>query len=296
MPIWEPEPGETMLARVQVVFATGAATAVKGMRWFRDTERRDIQDRLPGWPAGPEFVARGKSAKGVRGVGGVLGRIGYVAVMIVLTAAGGLGPGPGTLGRPDEPENEVDDFPVLWGDPDSVAATLPWQMDLGRRPRGYRTHLIVTDSRLVVVGFTTSDTIDDEVLWEIDRARVAKVETRDFSAIPLRVKDLAGNQCDLRIDFTDGSWCRVASNYREDLAPYLVGSPELVPLSELTEGQRQRVDRFSENYDLMGDPVVLRLDNGNFRMAGRGAVEVSDFSGMFAPSDLMDSQGSSPGR
>ena len=58
MNIWQTEPGEMLLGRAPVTFATGAAMRVRGMRWFRDTERNDIQNELPGWPEGPSFTAR----------------------------------------------------------------------------------------------------------------------------------------------------------------------------------------------------------------------------------------------
>lgn len=58
MTIWQPEPGETLLGRAPMTFATGAAMRVKGMRWFRDTERNDIQGELPGWPEGPVYTTR----------------------------------------------------------------------------------------------------------------------------------------------------------------------------------------------------------------------------------------------
>jgi hypothetical protein len=41
MNVWKPAPEETLLARVPVTFATGAAMRVRGRRWFRDAERND---------------------------------------------------------------------------------------------------------------------------------------------------------------------------------------------------------------------------------------------------------------
>ncbi len=52
-----------------------------------------------------------------------------------------------------EPRDELEDFPVLWAAPGTLARTLPWRLDPARSDqRRSRTHLIVTDHRLVVVG------------------------------------------------------------------------------------------------------------------------------------------------
>lgn len=48
MGMWKAGPGEKVLARVSVTFATGAAMRVRGRRWFRDEERNDIQGVLDG--------------------------------------------------------------------------------------------------------------------------------------------------------------------------------------------------------------------------------------------------------
>ncbi|CAM5427146.1 hypothetical protein SVIOM342S_02944 [Streptomyces violaceorubidus] len=89
MNMWQPDPGETLVARSPVAFATGTAPQVKGMRWFRDTERTDIQHELAdAGLEGPAFAVRsagGEAAqKTLKGVAKVAG----VAVMALLSAAG----------------------------------------------------------------------------------------------------------------------------------------------------------------------------------------------------------------
>lgn len=81
--IWKPGPGETLLARVPVIFATGAAMRVRGRRWFRDEERNDIQGELDGWPAGPVHRAR---STGVGAVWAAL-RISGLAIGALIVAA-----------------------------------------------------------------------------------------------------------------------------------------------------------------------------------------------------------------
>lgn len=152
---WHPAPGETLLARIPVSFATGAATPVSGMRWFRDDERRDVQAELAGWPEGPVYFARSTASRLARN--GL--KVGLTAALItVVGALGGTGVGDvSTLGRSGDPADEVEDFPVLWAAPGTLARALPWQLDPARRPDTDRTHAIITDRRLVVVGL-----LDDE--------------------------------------------------------------------------------------------------------------------------------------
>ena len=169
MTTWQPAPGETLISRRRVNFATGSATSVSEMRWFRDTERRDIQAELPGWPEGPGFTVRSKSErrlrKGGRFAAGFL-MVAVVGVIEALSSGGSMG-NISTLGSPQEPENEVEDFPVIWAAPGTLARTLPWQLDPGRRPGTYRTHMVVTDGRILVLGLRSdTDVPHDEVLWE----------------------------------------------------------------------------------------------------------------------------------
>ncbi|WP_407560213.1 hypothetical protein [Streptomyces sp. 184] len=240
MAAWQPRQGETLLSRGAVEFATGMAAPVSGMRWFRDTERRDIQQELPGWPEGPTYVVRSRAdqttRRAARGVG-------VVTHSLVVLAAGVLGAvgspfgSPNVRGKSEDPKNEVDDFPAMWGQPGGIARDLPWQLDPARRPANLRTHIIVTDVRLVVVGFPDDDPSRDELLWEADRSVVAQVARKKFSE----------GKRDFTITFTDGSWCRLHS-YDSDCVNRLIlhtGVPsEFVPMDRLTPGERQAVDDF----------------------------------------------------
>ncbi|WP_419666539.1 hypothetical protein [Streptomyces sp. 2-1] len=291
MNIWQPEPGETLLGRAPMTFATGAATQVKGMRWFRDTERNDIQAELPGWPEGPVFTPRstGETAarKTVKGAAMVLG----VAVMAVLSSAGGnvsgsSGPDSGK-DTPDDPENEVEDFPVMWAAPGTLARTLPWQLDPARSDeKRYRTHAIVTDRRLVVVGLPyhkkDSTIIEDEVLWETPRSNISEVEHRDF-------KD--GN--DVKIVFSDGSWCRLSSFRRQKVTGYLIHPFDVVPLDSLTPAQRGAIDNFVATAHArdLGTPVVTRRSSGHYRVEVPVPSELSSFFGSGSRSLVMDTDG-----
>ncbi|MET9535890.1 MULTISPECIES: hypothetical protein [unclassified Streptomyces] len=167
---WKPDARETVLARDSIAFATGAAEAVSGMRWFRDMQGNDIQQQLAGWPAGPSFAARPPAQqRPVRKVGLFGLRALYVVIAGALEGLGGTGsffPGAGDgPGRSQDPANEIEDFPVIQGNSGSIAQGLPWQLDPARCPEGYRTHAVVTDQRVVIVGFQDDDPSQDEVLW-----------------------------------------------------------------------------------------------------------------------------------
>jgi hypothetical protein len=262
MALWTPDTGETILARDAVAFATGTAQRVAGMRWFRNPEREDIQDELPGWPEGPTFSPRKEQKRPVRAAGLFGLQALYVLVIGVLETLAGTGsalpgPGPGP-GRAQEPENEVDDFPVIWAAPDTIARSLPWQLDPARRSEDYRTHVIVTDRRLVVVGLPEGDPRRDEVLWAIERSKITRVERMRFS-------DVGG---EARIHFTDGSWCRLAPpSTREhwSVLRHLAHPTELFPLDALTPRQRKYVDSYLESLPKRAhsvDPVITRRPSG----------------------------------
>ncbi|NKI39888.1 hypothetical protein [Streptomyces physcomitrii] len=291
MPVWQPESAdEYVLGRVPVVFASGAAVAVCGMRWFRDAQRRDIQGELPGWPPGPVFTPKkGAERHGrrvLRGAGRVVGTL----VMAALTG-GGAG-GVSVPGRPEDPPNETADFPVLWGDAGSVARTLPWQLDISRRPRNYRTHLTATDRRLLITGFPHADEIHDEVLWQVDRDAVSSVRRKDFSAFA--GDGYRATRCDMQIAFADESWCRLASHYRDEICEYLVDGAEPVPLNSLSAEQRARVEEFCERHAGEGSALVTLRDDGIYRVDVRDPAKADAFSGMFAASDFMDRTGGDP--
>ncbi|MET8011463.1 hypothetical protein ABZU86_10360 [Streptomyces sp. NPDC005271] len=209
----------------------------------------------------------------------------------VLTGGGGVG-SVSTLGRPQDPANEVEDFPVLWGAPGSLARTLPWQLDPARRGDTLRTHLIVTDRRIVIVGLLKADVIDDEVLWEVGRDQLARVEPKDFSAT--KCNDFNAKQCDVRMDFTDGSWCRLASNYRDEVCEHLTYPLELLSPEALTPGQRRRVDAFTADKTVVDGPVVTRLPDFNYLIQVRTSEEVSVFAGITFLTDVMDRDGEDP--
>ncbi|MEV5955611.1 hypothetical protein AB0M11_17875 [Streptomyces sp. NPDC051987] len=215
---WQPPEGEKLVARAPVSFATGAADRVRGRRWFRDTERRDIQAELPDWPTGPAYRLRSRTGPVVRAVLAVAFLLGVLALAAVSGGNVPSGSGPGgsdSLGRSEDPENEETDFPVLWAAPGTIARTLPWELDPARRPDTDVTHLVLTDRRLLVLG-GLQDPRDpwEEVLWETDLSTVATVERRPFSV---------GGR-DFRITFTDDSWCRLTSLEGESLVSRLTAA------------------------------------------------------------------------
>ncbi|MFF0190072.1 hypothetical protein [Streptomyces sp. NPDC005244] len=242
MTIWQPAANEAQLARVAVSFATGDATPVAGMRWFRDTERRDIQNELPDWPEGPGFAVRGKNERrlrsGARFGAGVL----LVATLGVLESLAGSGStgNAATLGTSEEPENEVEDFPVMWAAPGTLARALPWQLDPARRPETDRTHLVVTNRRIVVLGLLDdANDLFDEVLWETERSNIACAERKEFCRYDK----------DFTITFTDGSWCRLAgqnSDCRNSVTRALEDPLSLMSQAELTPGQQRAVHKLLE--------------------------------------------------
>lgn len=292
MDTWQPEPGETLLSRTYVTFATGEATRVKGMRWFRDTERRDIQGELPGWPEGPVYVAHSTGGSVARraGKGGLIALGG--AVMAALSSAGGnvsggSGPGSGS-DTPDDPADEVQDFPVMWAAPGSVARTLPWQLDPARSPeKHYRTHAIVTDRRLVVVGFPYSrkndGVIDDEVLWEVPRPRISRVEPKPFK-----------DGTDVKVVFDDDSWCRLRAVTPEKFTRYLRHPLDLIAIDLLTSEQRATVENFVAESPASPDhgaPVVTRHPCGHYHVTFLRSYEVDSFFGLSENDMLMDAEG-----
>ncbi|MEW2162905.1 hypothetical protein AB0912_07880 [Streptomyces sp. NPDC007084] len=259
MTLWLPDANETLIARVAVGFATGAATPVANMRWFRDTERRDIQDELRGWPEGPRFIARGESdrrlRKGAKFGAGVL----LVATLGVLESLAGSGStgNAATLGSPDEPENEVEDFPVMWAAPNTLARTLPWQLDPARRPKTNRTHLVVTDRRVLILGLRDGKGDPaDQILWETERSNIASATRKEFSRY----------DTDFTIVFTDGSWCRLAgwnTNCRDDATRSLENPLHLMTPDDLTPGQQRAVRELLEGKDAGGTLLLYRRPSGN---------------------------------
>ncbi|MEU1145368.1 hypothetical protein ACFYO9_05905 [Streptomyces sp. NPDC005863] len=279
MNIWQPEPGEALLARGDVTFATGEAMRVKGMRWFRDTERKDIQNELPGWPEGPVYTNRSDGSSVARTVGkGGLMAVGGI-FMAVLSAAGGNLSG-GAFGdsgsdTPDDRADEVDDFPVMWAAPGTLARTLPWQLDPGRTDdKHYRTHAIVTDRRLVIVGLPyykkDSSRIEDEVLWETPRSNISKVDPRDFK-----------DGRDFQLTFIDGSWCRMRSISRAKVIRHLDPSLELIPVESLSQAQKDAVAQFlaTARAPDLAEPFITRRPCGHYRAEALVPSELDAFFG-----------------
>ncbi|WP_344289337.1 hypothetical protein [Streptomyces synnematoformans] len=92
--------------------------------------------------------------------------------------------------------------------------------------------MVITDVRLVVVGFSDDDTSRDEPLWEVDQSVVAQVERKKFSK----------GERNFRITFTDGSWCRFHS-YSESAVNRILRhlSSTFLPLDQLTPAQQNAI-------------------------------------------------------
>ncbi len=262
---WSPAPGESEHYRTPITFATGTAPLVEGKRWFRDTGRRDIQRELPGWPQGPDFDSNsaGERAANVA-TGGILGAI--PVVLNILSSLGGGPPAPyGRGGGPapkdaaDEPENEVEDFPVMWAAPGTTARTLPWQLDPSRCPQRrltpYQTTAVLTDRRLLFIGAWPKDSEPPSVLWELPRRDLAGAELMEFSHA----------RADFRLAFTDGSWVRLSThdNARSRrLVNLLSGASRILRATELTPGQRQRVTDYAAALPWEARTVLTLLPSG----------------------------------
>ncbi|MFF7310291.1 hypothetical protein [Streptomyces sp. NPDC008137] len=289
MSVWWPESGETLIARAPLTFATGAATQVKGMRWFRDTERHDIQNELEGWPEAPAYTAHSAgSTAGRNTVKGAAMALGVAVMGILSSQAGSVGPGRSGKGADTSHDraDEVDDFPVMWAAPGTIARTLPWQLDPARSSQDrYRTHAVITDRRLVIVGFPyvkgDEKRITDELLWETPRSSIERVELRDFKI---------GN--DAKIAFTDGSWIRVSSIKRERLTRYLIEPPEFIPLESLTPAQRTTAEKFAAaQASDARTPLIKRNPCGCFRIEVLAPSTVHASFGHSGLNTVMDEKG-----
>ncbi|QES42018.1 hypothetical protein DEJ49_14390 [Streptomyces venezuelae] len=284
---WYPNSDEQLLLRTSVRFATGLAPAVSGSRWFRDLERRDVQDELPGWPPGPTYQLRSAGDKAARRTGRAL-LVGIPLVANLIANLGGaagtpLGDVPGR-GKPDEPENEVHDFPVMWAAPGSLARTVPWQLDPGRRPEDCVTDLVLTDRRLLFLATRKGSLEKAETLGEFARDTIAEVRRMKFSEI----------NADVRVTFTDGSWVRLSvgnPDNAERLEQVLGGTVRMLAESELSEGQLDRVARFKADLPKTAHPPTYsRLRSGVTLVESR--IPVKAGSGLFEThSILMDDSG-----
>ncbi|MFD6436793.1 hypothetical protein [Streptomyces venezuelae] len=284
---WYPNPDEQLLLRTSARFATGLAPAVSGSRWFRDLERRDVQGQLAGWPPGPTYQLRSAGDKAARRTGRAL-LVGIPLVANLIANLGGasgtpLGDVPGR-GRPDEPENEVHDFPVMWAAPGSLARTVPWQLDPGRRPEDCVTDLVLTDRRLLFLATRKGSLEKAETLGEFAHDTVAEVRRMKFSEV----------NADVRITFTDGSWVRLSvgnPDNAERLEQVLGGAVRMLAESELSEGQLDRVARFMADLPKTAHPPTYsRLRSGVTLVESR--IPVKAGSGLFEThSILMDDSG-----
>ncbi|MDX2548747.1 hypothetical protein ACOT81_25040 [Streptomyces sp. WI04-05B] len=291
MNVWQPEADETLIARAPVTFATGEATPVSEMRWFRDTQRNDIQNELVDWPTGPAYTARSATDTAARNTAkGLVAAVGVAIRGFLSSHGGGIGNTPGLAGNgtdiSHDHADEVDDFPVMWAAPGTIARTLPWQLDPARSSEKlYRTHAVITDRRLAIVGFPyvkgDDSLIDDELLWETPRSSIERVELRDFKF---------GR--DAKIFFVDGSWCRLTSNKRERLTRYLIEPLDFIPLKSLTPAQRNTAEAFAAAQAPDAElPLVKRNPCGCLRIEVVALSTVDAFFGHSAIRTVMDESG-----
>jgi hypothetical protein len=125
---WYPALGEDLHLRTLASFATDTAAPVAGLRSFRAPDRRDIEPDLEGWPPRPAFAPHGRASKAAgTAVGAAAWGIPALA-NLAYGLLGGQGRGAsvpeGVPGEPEEPENEVEDFPVVWAAPGTIGRRL----------------------------------------------------------------------------------------------------------------------------------------------------------------------------
>jgi hypothetical protein len=256
---WYPRADEDLLLRTSAKFATGIAPAVAGSRWFRDSERKDIQGELTGWPEGPAYSLRTTGDRAARRTGRAF-LVGIPVIANIIANIGGASGSPfgdvPVRGKPQEPENEVEDFPVMWAAPGSLARTVPWQLDPARRPKGYATDLVLTSRRLLFLGARTGTLDKADVLGEYPRDSIAGATRMTYSEI----------EADVRLTFADGSWVRLFTgnpDSAERLGQLLSGTIRTVPEGELSSGQRDRLRRFLADLPEGAEaPLLTRLPSG----------------------------------
>lgn len=279
---WYPNADEQLLLRTATGFATGLAPAVSGSRWFRDPQRADIQDDLVGWPSGPRYELRSAGDKAARRTGRAL----LVGIPLIANLVANLGGAAGTplgevagRGRPEEPENEVQDFPVLWAAPGTLARTVPWQLDPARRPDGIRTDLVLTDRRLLFLAIRKAGLGKADVLGEFPRDAIAEIRRMKFSEIG----------ADVRVTFTDGSWVRLSTGNPDDaerLGQILGGDVRMLSEGDLSQAQRERVAGFMADLPKAAHPPTFsRLRSGVVLVESR--VPVKAGSGLFETHSIL---------
>lgn len=274
---WYPTTDEDLLLRTTGKFATGISPAVAGSRWFRDPARNDIQDELPGWPEGPVYSLRTTGDRAARRTGRAF-MVGIPVIANIIANIGGAAGSPfgdaPWRGKPEEPENEVQDFPVMWAAPGTLARTVPWQLDPARRPAGYTTDLVLTSRRLLFLG-TRSGTLDKaDVLAEYPRDTIAGARQMTYSEV----------EADVRLTFADQSWVRLFTGNPDSaqrMSQLLAGTVRTVPEGELSSGQRDRLTRFLADLPTNAQPPLLtRLPSGivmvEVRVPSKAAKDVHE--------------------
>ena len=215
--------------------------------------------RTPGLAPGFGAHPRGTGDRAARRTGRALA-FGIPLLANLVANLGGASGSPfgsvPTTGKPEERENEVDDFPVMWAAPGTLARTAPWQLDPDRRPQGYTTDLVLTSRRLLFLGTRTGTLGKADVLTEYPRESLAAARRMRFSEV----------EADVRLTFAAGSWIRLFTGNPDSarrLAEIFEGTVDVLPESDLTPGQRDRVTRFLA--DLPADarpPTFRRLPSG----------------------------------
>jgi hypothetical protein len=274
---WYPSADEDLLLRTTGKFATGIAPAVAGSRWFRDPDRNDIQTELADWPEGPTYSLHTTGDRVARRTGRAF-LVGIPVIANIIANIGGAAGSPfgdvQVRGKPEEPENEVEDFPVMWAAPGTLARTVPWQLDPARRPEGYSTDLVLTSRRLLFLG-TRSGTLDKaDELAEFPRDVIAEARQMKYSEV----------EADVRLTFTDRSWIRLFTgnpDTAERLCQLLSGTVRTVSESELSLGQRNRLSRFlTELPTGAQSPLLTRLPSGivmvEVRVPSKAAKDVHE--------------------
>ncbi|MEU2750623.1 hypothetical protein ABZ613_30945 [Streptomyces collinus] len=203
--------------RYRVEFASGTAASVAKRRSFRDRERNDIEPDLPGWPDRPPFRVRGFFGKLGVHVRSVTIRL-LLLPLIIIADALGSPVWPEKRGKPEERENEIDDFPVLWAGEGETARTLPFQLDPSRRSWRTMTEIEVAEPDGLVRIWSYEDTMQgsrhlswggggkvpgsEALLWTLPRSEIVGAEIKRFSL----------DESDFRVSFRDGSWVRLTSS------------------------------------------------------------------------------------
>ncbi|MFJ3757416.1 hypothetical protein [Streptomyces sp. NPDC090080] len=256
---WYPEADEDLLVRTAAKFAAGISPTVAGSRWFRDPDRNDIQQELSGWPAGPTYELHATGDRVARRTGRAFA-VGIPLIANIIANIGGAAGSPfgdvPVRGRPEEPENEVEDFPVMFAAPGTLARTVPWQLDPARRPKGYATDLALTSRRLLFLGTKTGTLDKADVLAEFPREALAGAKRMTYSEA----------EADVRLSFADKSWIRLFTgnpDSAERLCQLLSGTVQTVTEAELSPGHRARLTRFlAELPGRSQPPVLTRLRSG----------------------------------